>query len=98
LAAASEKFLVHGVDVERRVGEDEVEAAGGVVRVVVVAVDVAAVADVAFEAVDGEVQAAEATSFVGFLDAVDGEFRGWVIHRDMYDGAGVETEPANGAG
>ena len=67
-------LLVHGVDVERRIGEDEVEAAGGVVRVVVVAVDVAAVADVAFEAVDGEVQAAEAAGFVGLLDAVDGEF------------------------
>ena len=25
--------IVHGVDVERQVGEDEVEAAGGVVRV-----------------------------------------------------------------
>ena len=33
----------------------------------------AAVFDFAFEAVDGEVQAAEAAGFVGFLDAVDGE-------------------------
>ena len=49
------------------------EAAGGVVRVVVVAVDLAAVADVAFEAMHGEVQAAEAAGFVGLLDAVDGE-------------------------
>jgi hypothetical protein len=32
------------------------------------------VADVAFEAVDGEVRPAEASGFVGFLDAVDGEF------------------------
>ena len=72
-------LLVHGVDVERRVGEDEVEAAGGVVRVVVVAVDVAAVFDFAFEAVDGEVQAAEASGFVGFLDAVDGQLRCWVL-------------------
>ena len=60
---------VHGVDVERRVGKDEVEAAGGLVRVVVVAVDVAAVFDFAFEAVDGEVQAAKAAGFVGFLDS-----------------------------
>ena len=45
-------------------------------RVVVVAVDVAAVFDFAFEAVDGEVQAAEASGLVGFLDAVDGEFGG----------------------
>lgn len=41
-------FLVHRIDVERRIGEDEVKLAGGVVRVVVVAVDVATVADVAF--------------------------------------------------
>ena len=45
-------------------------------RIVVVAVDVAAVFDFAFEAVDGEVQAAEASGFVGFLGAVDGEFDG----------------------
>ena len=54
---------------------DKVEAAGGIVRIVVVAVDVAAVFDFAFEAVDGEVQAAEASGFVGFLDAVDGQLR-----------------------
>ena len=74
-----QSFLVHGVDVERRVGEDEVEAARGVVRVVVVAVDVAAVFDFAFEAVDGEIQAAEAAGFIGFLDAVDGEFGGGIL-------------------
>ena len=75
----AQPLLVHGVDVERRVGEDEVEAASGVVRVVVVAVDVAAVFDFAFEAVDGEVQAAEASGFVGLLDAVDGEFGGGIF-------------------
>ena len=41
-------FLVDGVDVEGRVGEDKIEVASGVVWVVVVAVDVAAVADVTF--------------------------------------------------
>ena len=74
-----EPLLVHRVDVERRIGEDEVELAGGVVRVVVVAVDVAAVADVAFQAVHGEVQAAEAAGFVGLLDAADGELGGGVL-------------------
>ena len=59
------------VDVERRIGQDEVEAADRVVRVVVVAVDVAAVADVALEAVHREVHAAEAAGLVGLLDAVD---------------------------
>ena len=60
-------LLVHGVDVERRVGEDEVEAARGVVRVVVVAVDVAAVFDFAFEAVDGYARASCGTLvFSGF--------------------------------
>ena len=40
---------------------------------------VAANVDVAFEAVDGEVQAAEASGVVGLLDAVDGVFRGGVL-------------------
>ena len=36
-------------------------------------------ADVAFEAVDGEVQAAEAAGLVGLLDAADGELGGGVL-------------------
>ncbi len=74
-----EPFLVHRIDVERRIGEDKVELAGGGVRVVVVAVDVAAVADVAFQPVHGEVEVAQAASFVGLLDAADGEFGGRVL-------------------
>lgn len=72
-------FLVHGVDVERRVGEDEIELASGLVRVVVVAVDLAAEANVAFKAMHGEVQAAKAAGFVGFLVAVDAQFPCWVV-------------------
>jgi hypothetical protein len=49
------------------------------VRVVVVVVDVAAVFDFAFEAVDGPVQAAEASGFVRFLDAVHREFGGGIL-------------------
>ena len=74
-----EPLLVHRVDVERRIGEDEVELAGGVVRVVVVAVDVAAVADVALQPVHGEVEAAQAAGLVGLLDAADGELGGGVL-------------------
>ena len=60
-------------------GKNEVEVATGVVKVVVIAVDVATVADVAFEAVDGKVladghQAAEPAGFVDSLDTVHGEF------------------------
>ncbi len=43
------------------------------VRIVVVAVDIAAVADVAFQPVHRQVEAAEAAGFVGLLDAVDGQ-------------------------
>jgi hypothetical protein len=73
------RSLFHRVDVERRIGEYEVELAGGGVRVVVVAVDVAAVADVAFEPVHGEVEAAQAAGFVGFFDAADREFGGGIF-------------------
>ena len=52
-----EPLFVHRVDVERRIGEDEVELAGGIVGVVVVTVDVAAVADVTFAPMDGKVEA-----------------------------------------
>ncbi|MGA7394413.1 MAG: hypothetical protein WBW78_17290 [Terrimicrobiaceae bacterium] len=92
-----EPLLVHGVHVERWVGEDEVEAAGGVVRVVVVAVDLAAVADVAFEAMHGEVQAAEAAGFVGLLDAVDGEFRAGVLLVLGHEAGGRDEHAARAA-
>jgi hypothetical protein len=49
------------------------------VRVVVVAVDVAAVADVALQPVHRQVQAAEAAGLVGLLDAADGQFGGGVL-------------------
>ncbi len=90
-------FLVLGVDVERRVGEDEVEAAGGVLRVVVIAVRLAGVADVAFEAMHGEVQAAEATGFIGLLNAVDGEFRTRVHLVFRYEAGGGDKNAARAA-
>jgi hypothetical protein len=69
-----EPLLVDRVDVEGRIGEDEIELAGGSVRVVVIAVDVAAMANVAFQSVHGEVEAAQAAGFVGLFDAADGQF------------------------
>ena len=51
-----EPILIDGVDVERRIREDEVEVSGAVVLVFVVGVRLA---DIAFEAVDREVHARE---------------------------------------
>ena len=48
-------------------------------RVVVVAVDVAAVFDVTFEPVHGEVQATQAAGFVSFFDAANGELGSGVL-------------------
>ena len=67
-----ETLLVHSLTLNGRRGESR--SAIGVMWVVVVAVDVATVANFAFETVDREVQATEASGFVGFLYALDGEF------------------------
>ena len=47
-------------------------------RVVIVAVDVAAMFDFAFKPMHGQVKAAQAAGFVGFFYATDGEFIGGV--------------------
>jgi hypothetical protein len=49
------------------------------VRVVVIAVDVAAVAAVAFQPLHGEVEAAQAAGFVGLFNASEGRFGGGVL-------------------
>lgn len=72
-------LFVHRVDVERRIGKDEAELTCRLVQVVVVAADVSAVADLALQAVDCEVHAAQASGFVGFFDAVNGKFGGGVF-------------------
>ena len=69
-----EALFIYGIDVKRRVGQNKVKPPGGVVRVVVIAVDVVAVFDFAFEPMHGEVEAAQAAGFVGFFYATDGEF------------------------
>lgn len=47
--------------------------------IVVVAVDVAAVADVTFETVDSEVQATKAAGLIGLFNSMNGEFSGGVL-------------------
>ena len=70
---AGELVLVDLVDVERRVGHDEVERADGVVGVLVVAVGQA---DVAREAVEGEVHLGQRDRDFLLLLAVDGQLAG----------------------
>ncbi|MNR01329.1 hypothetical protein D3C85_1171300 [compost metagenome] len=48
-------------------------------RVVIVTVDVTAVAYLAFQPVHCQVEAAQSASFIGFFDAADGEFCGGVF-------------------
>ena len=48
-------------------------------RVVVVAVDVAIVFDVALQPMHGQVEAAQAAGFVGLFHAADGQLGGWVL-------------------
>ncbi len=90
--------LIHGVDVERRIGEDEIEFADGFVRVVVVAVDVSAVADVAFKAVDGEVHARQASGVVGLFHAVDEQFVGGIFLVLGHEARALHEHAAGAAG
>ena len=71
-----EAFFVHRVDVEGRVGEDEVEAAGGGVRVVVVA---DGLLDVALQPVNREIHTAKVAGGAFLFLSVDGEFFGRVF-------------------
>ena len=87
-------LLVHGVDVERWIGENEVESAGGIVRVVVVAVDIATVANVAFEPMNREIQAAETACLIGLLDTVNGKFRSGVLFMLGHEPGGLNEHAA----
>jgi len=79
-------------------GEHEVELTSGGVRVVVVAVDVAAVADVALQPVHGEVEAGEAAGLVGLLDAADGELGGGVLVVLGHEAGRLHEHAARAAG
>jgi len=65
-------LLVLRVHIEGWIGQHEIELAGGIVRVVVVAVHVTTVADVPLQPVHGEVQARQSAGLVGLLDATVG--------------------------
>jgi hypothetical protein len=67
-----EAIFIDGVNVKRRIGEDEVEVAGAVMLVFVIRVRLA---DVAFESVDGEVHARERNGGAHPFLPVKGEFR-----------------------
>ena len=74
-----EPLLVHGVDVERRIGEDEVEPAGGVVRVVVVAVDLPPWRMSPSRPCTARFMRQRRPVSSTFSDAVDGQLRGGVL-------------------
>ena len=59
-------------------------------RVVVVAVHLSAVAYIAFQAMDSQVQAAQAAGFVGFFDAVNGKFRAGILFVLGYEPSGLD--------
>jgi hypothetical protein len=81
-------LLVHSIDVERRIGENKIKFAGGLVRIVVIAVNLPAVADVAFQSVHRKIHAAEASGVIGLLNAVDGKFGRWIFLMFGYEAGG----------
>ena len=66
-------LLIHGVDVERRIGEHEIKFAGGSVRVIVVA---DGLLDVAFQAMHGKVHPAQVACGTLFFLTVNRQFLG----------------------
>ena len=90
-----ETVFVDCVHVERRIGEDEVEAAGAVVLVFVVGVRLA---DIAFESVDGEVHPAKSNGRADFLLTVDGEFGRWIFLVRLYESRTLHEHAAGTGG
>ena len=72
-------LFIYSIHVEWRVSEHEVKLAGGCVRIVLVAVDVAAVTDLALKPMHCKVESCEATSFVGLFNTADRQLGGWVL-------------------
>ncbi len=93
-----EPLFVDSVDVEGGIGQHEVELTCGRVWIVVVTIDIAAVADVAFEAVYGKVETGEAAGLVGLLDATDGEFSSGVLVVFGHEACRLDEHSARAAG
>ena len=90
-----EAIFVYGVHIERWIGEDEVEATGALVQVLVVRVGLA---DIAFEAVHGEVHAAKSNGGADFFLTVDGEFGRWILSVLVHEAGALHEHAARAGG
>ena len=91
-------LFIDGIHVEGRIGQDEVEAAGGGVRVVVVAVHIPAVSDLSLKAMHSKIHPAQPTGIVSLLNTVNGQFRGGVLLVLRHEAGGLDEHAARAAG
>jgi hypothetical protein len=87
-------LLVDLADIEGRIRQHEVEAADGVLEVLVVGVPLL---DVAAQPVDGEVQPGEAGGVGDALLAVDGDFRRGILLMRLHEAGGLDEHAAGAA-
>lgn len=91
---SGEALLVDLADIERRIRQHEVEAADGVLQVLVVSVSLL---DIAAQSVDGEVQPGEAGGVGHAFLAVDGNFRGGIFLMHLHETGGLDEHAAGAA-
>ena len=87
--------LIDLVDIERRVGHDEVELADRVVRIFVVSV---AFPDITAESVDSEIHLSETDGVAGFLLTIDRQLPTGILTTTLDEVRGLDKHPARAAG
>src|ERR1035437_4311702 len=91
-------FLVDRINVERRIGEHEVELPRGLVWVVVIAIDLTSVTDVALKAMHREVHPTEPSRLVSLFYAVNPKDIVGLVPVSIHEGSRLDKHAAGPTG